>query len=45
VAAEKLSKIEGCGTVLLIEDEEQVRNMAKIMLTRLGYTVLEAIEL
>ena len=39
---EKISKIEGGGTVLLIEDEEQVRNMAKIMLTRLGYTVLEA---
>ena len=28
--------------MLLIEDEEQVRNMAKMMLTRLGYTVLEA---
>ena len=40
--AEKFSKIEGGGTVLLIEDEEQVRNMAKMMLTRLGYTVLEA---
>jgi CheY-like chemotaxis protein len=40
--AEKASKIEGFGTVLLIEDEEPVRNMAKIMLTRLGYTVLEA---
>ena len=39
---EKISKIEGGGTVLLIEDEEQVRNMSKIMLTRLGYTVLEA---
>ena len=42
VAAEKLSLVEGCGTVLLIEDEEPVRNMAKIMLTRMGYTVLEA---
>jgi CheY-like chemotaxis protein len=40
--AEKASKIEAGGTVLLIEDEEQVRKMAKIMLTRLGYTVLEA---
>ena len=40
--AEKASKIEGGGMVLLIEDEEQVRNMANIMLTRLGYTVLEA---
>ena len=28
--------------MLLVEDEEQVRNMARIMLTRLGYTVLEA---
>ena len=28
--------------MLLIEDENQVRNMARIMLTRLGYTVLEA---
>jgi nitrogen-specific signal transduction histidine kinase len=40
--AEKLSKIEGGGTVLLIEDEDPVRNMTKKMLTRLGYTVLEA---
>ena len=40
--AEKTSKIEGGGTVLLIEDEEPVRNIAKKMLTRLGYTVLEA---
>ena len=40
--AEKLSKSEGGGTVLLIEDEEPVRNMAKMMLTRLGYTVLDA---
>ncbi|MFH0998850.1 MAG: ATP-binding protein [Pseudomonadota bacterium] len=35
-------KFEESGTVLLIEDEEQVRKMAGIMLTRLGYTVLEA---
>ena len=40
--AEKISRIEEGGTVLLIEDEEQVRQMAKMMLTRLGYTVLEA---
>ena len=40
--ADKFSKIEGGGTMLLIEDENQVRDMAKIMLTRLGYTVLEA---
>ncbi|MDO9109136.1 MAG: ATP-binding protein [Desulfatirhabdiaceae bacterium] len=40
--AEMPSNIQGYGTVLLIEDEPQVRNMANIMLTRLGYTVLEA---
>ena len=34
--------LKGGGTVLLIEDEEQVRKMAGIMLSRLGYTVLEA---
>jgi PAS domain S-box-containing protein len=42
--AEKLSKIEGGGMVLLIEDEEPVRNMARMMLTRLGYKVIEAID-
>ncbi len=40
--AEKISEIESGGTVLLIEDEEQVRNMVKKMLTRLGYKALEA---
>ncbi|MEI6261274.1 MAG: response regulator [Deltaproteobacteria bacterium] len=39
---EKISKNEGGSAVLLIEDEEPVRNMARIMLTRLGYTVIEA---
>jgi CheY-like chemotaxis protein len=39
---EKISRNEGGGAVLLIEDEEPVRNMARIMLTRLGYTVIEA---
>ena len=33
---------EVSGTVLLIEDEEPVRNLAAIMLARLGFTVLEA---
>ena len=42
IQAEKLSKIEGGGTVLLVEDEEPVRNMTRTMLTRLGYKVLEA---
>jgi two-component system, cell cycle sensor histidine kinase and response regulator CckA len=32
----------GSGTVLLIEDEEMIRNMAKTMIMRLGYTVLAA---
>jgi nitrogen-specific signal transduction histidine kinase/ActR/RegA family two-component response regulator len=40
--AEKLSRIESGGTVLLVEDEEPVLNMARMMLTRLGYTVLAA---
>lgn len=35
-------KVETAGTILLIEDEEMVRNMAKAMLTRLGYSVIEA---
>ncbi len=35
-------KVENRGTVLLIEDEEMVRNMAKAMLIRLGYAVIEA---
>ncbi len=35
-------KVENGGTVLLIEDEEMVRNMAKAMLIRLGYAVIEA---
>jgi signal transduction histidine kinase/DNA-binding response OmpR family regulator len=39
---EKISRNEGGGAVLLIEDEEPVRNMARIMLTRLGYAVIEA---
>jgi PAS domain S-box-containing protein len=30
------------GTVLLVDDESLVRSMVKTMLTRLGYTVLEA---
>jgi PAS domain S-box-containing protein len=35
-------EIQGGGTVLLIEDEDQVRKMARTMLTHLGYRVLEA---
>ena len=36
------SATEGGGTVLLVEDDEMVRNMAAAMLKRLGFTVLEA---
>jgi CheY-like chemotaxis protein len=32
----------GSGTVLLIDDEEMVRNMARTTLQRYGYSVLEA---
>ncbi|MFH0998014.1 MAG: PAS domain S-box protein [Pseudomonadota bacterium] len=35
-------KFEGGGTVLLVEDETQVRNMVRTMLSRLGYGVIEA---
>jgi two-component system, cell cycle sensor histidine kinase and response regulator CckA len=34
--------VEGGGTVLLVEDEEPVRKMAVTMLTRLGFSVLQA---
>ena len=40
--ASQAPEIQGGGTVLLVEDEEMVRSMAATMLTRLGYTVLEA---
>lgn len=33
---------KGCGTILLVEDETMILNMAKIMLEKLGYTVLSA---
>ncbi len=42
VKIENAPEIKGSGSILLVEDEEQVRNMSRIMLTRLGYTVLEA---
>jgi CheY-like chemotaxis protein len=34
--------MEGSGTVLLVEDEEMVREIAAAMLTRLGFSVVEA---
>jgi CheY-like chemotaxis protein len=40
--AVKAPEREGGGTVLLVEDEEQVREMVKIMLECLGFMVLEA---
>jgi signal transduction histidine kinase len=39
---EKTPQIEGSATVLLVDDEEPVRKMARMMLTRLGIAVLEA---
>lgn len=33
---------QGSGTILLVEDEEMVRRMARTMLSRLGFRVLEA---
>jgi len=41
-AAAQALEIEEVGTVLLVEDEEIMRNMAQTMLTRLGYKVLTA---
>jgi two-component system cell cycle sensor histidine kinase/response regulator CckA len=40
--SEKTPIINAGGTVLLVEDEDPVRKMTKVMLTRLNYTVLEA---
>jgi two-component system cell cycle sensor histidine kinase/response regulator CckA len=34
--------MEGGGAVLLVEDDEMLRNTAAVMLTRLGFSVLEA---
>jgi len=33
---------QGTGTILLVEDEEQIRKMAIVMLQRLGFAVIEA---
>ncbi len=41
-SAEKISRTESGGTVLLIEDDKDVRKMAAMMLTHLRYKVLEA---
>ena len=34
---------KGSGTILLVEDEDQVRLIAKILLKKFGFTVLEAV--
>jgi len=34
---------QGSGTILLVEDEDQIRNLARTMLTKLGFIVLEAV--
>ena len=33
---------QGSGTILLVEDEEQIRKLARLMLQKLGFTVIEA---
>ena len=33
---------QGSGTILLVEDEDQVRKIARLMLLKLGFTVIEA---
>jgi CheY-like chemotaxis protein len=38
----ELTELKGTGTILVVDDDILVRNMAKLMLTRLGYSVLEA---
>jgi len=40
--ADQLLATEGGGTVLLVEDEEMVREVAAAMLNRLGFSALEA---
>jgi len=33
---------QGSGTILLVEDEEQIKKLARLMLQKLGFTVIEA---
>lgn len=40
--SDSLTSWHGCGTILLAEDEEQIRHIAKIFLEIFGFTVLEA---
>jgi CheY-like chemotaxis protein len=39
---ELISEVPGIGNILLVEDEEPVRNMTKLMLETLGYSVIAA---
>ena len=40
----RASDVKTGGTILLVEDEEMIRNMTTSMLTRMGFKVLEAID-
>jgi PAS domain S-box-containing protein len=42
VAAPELAPVGGQETILLVEDEDQLRRLARTLLERLGYRVLEA---
>ena len=41
VAGEEITAEPAIGTILLVEDEDQVRNLTRSMLTRQGYRVLD----
>jgi CheY-like chemotaxis protein len=43
-AADTASGLGGTGTILLVEDEEQVRELGRRVLERAGYTVLTAVD-